>query len=160
MDAGCFHVSAIVNSAVTNIGVYVSFWITVLSGYMRKNGTAISYGNSIFNFEIPPYCAAPIYIPATNNISSVQSLSCVQLFLNPWITAYQASVSITNSRSLPKPMFIESVIPSNCLIVCRPLLRLPSIFPSIRVFPNCTLISPQSLLHSSKHTGWEKLYNE
>ena len=59
-----------------------------------------------------------------------------------------------------KLMSIESVIPSNCLIVCRPLLRLPSIFPSIRVFPNCTLISPQSLLHSSKHTGWEKLYNE
>ena len=103
---------------------------------MRKNGTAISYGNSIFNFEIPPYCAAPIYIPATNNISSVQSLSCVRLFLTPWITAYQASVSVTNSWSLPKFMCIESVMPSNHPILCLPLLFLPSIFPNIRVFSN------------------------
>ena len=67
--------------------------------------------------------------------SSVQLLSHVQLFATPWITARQASLSITNSQSPPKPMSIEVVIPSNHLILCRPLL-LPSIFPSIRVFSN------------------------
>ena len=68
--------------------------------------------------------------------SSVQSLNCVQLFAIPWTTALQASLSITNSRSLLKHMSIESVIPSNHLILCCPLLLPPSIFPSIRVFSN------------------------
>ena len=67
---------------------------------------------------------------------SVQSLSHVQLFATPWIAAHQASLSITNCRSSPKPMSIESVMPSNHLILCCPLLLLPSIFPSIRVFSN------------------------
>ena len=66
--------------------------------------------------------------------SSVQSLSCVRLFATPWTAARQASLSNTNSRSPPKPMSIESVMPSNHLILCHPLLLLPSIFPSIRVF--------------------------
>ena len=66
---------------------------------------------------------------------SVQSLSRVQLFATPWTAAHQASLSITNSRSLPKLMSIDSVMPSNHLILCCPLL-LPSIFPSIRVFSN------------------------
>ena len=68
--------------------------------------------------------------------SSVQSLSCVQLFATPRTKAGQASLSITNSRSPPKPMSIESVMPSNHLILCCPLLLLPSIFSSIRVFSN------------------------
>ena len=68
--------------------------------------------------------------------SSVQSLSCVRLFVTPWTAARQASLSITNSRSTPKPMSIEAVMPSNHLILCRPLLLLPSVFPSIRVFSN------------------------
>ena len=68
--------------------------------------------------------------------SSVQSLSCVQLFETPWIAACQASLSITNSWSPPKPMSIKLVMPSNYLILCHPLLLLPSIFPSIRVFSN------------------------
>ena len=68
--------------------------------------------------------------------SSVQSLSHVWLFVTPWTTAHQASLSITNSSSLPKIMSIESVMPSNHLILCRPLLLPPSIFPSIRVFSN------------------------
>ena len=68
--------------------------------------------------------------------SSVQSLSCVRLFATPWITACQVSLSITNSRSLLKLMPIESLMPSSCLILCCPLLLLPSIFPSIRVFSN------------------------
>ena len=71
-----------------------------------------------------------------NSISSVLLLSCVRLFVTPWTTARQASLSITNSQRLPKPMSIESVMPSNHLILCRPLLLLPSIFPSIRVFSN------------------------
>ena len=70
-----------------------------------------------------------------NNRSPVQSLSRVWLFATPWIQACQASLSITNSRSLIKPMSIESVMPSSHLILCRPLL-LPTIFPSIRVFSN------------------------
>ena len=68
--------------------------------------------------------------------SSVQLLSCVRLFVTPWITACQVSLSITNSRSLPKLMSIESVMPSSHLILCRPLLLLPPIPPSIRVFSN------------------------
>ena len=68
--------------------------------------------------------------------SSVQLLSCVWLFVTPWTPAHQASLSITNCRSLSKLMYIESVMPSNHLILCCPLLLLPSIFPSIRVFSN------------------------
>ena len=76
-------------------------------------------------------------------VTSVQSLSCVQLFVTPWTAAHQASLSITNSRSLPKLMSIESVMPSNHLILCRPLLLLPSILPSIRVFSNKSALSHQ-----------------
>ena len=68
--------------------------------------------------------------------SSVQLLSHVQLFVIPRIAARQASLSITNSRSLPKPVSIESVMPSSHLILCCPLLLLPQIPPSIRVFSN------------------------
>ena len=75
------------------------------------------------------------------SLSSVQSLSHVQLFATPWTASRQASLSITNSGSLLKLMFIESVMSSNHLILCCPLLLLPSIFPSIRVFSN------ESVLH-------------
>ena len=68
--------------------------------------------------------------------SSVQLFSHVQLFATPWTAACQASLSITSSWSLSKLMSIESVMPSNHLILCRPLVLLPSIFPSIRVFSN------------------------
>ena len=68
------------------------------------------------------------------NISSVQSLSRVRLFATPWIAARQASLSITNSQSLLKRMPIQSVMPSSHLILCRPLLLLPPILPSITVF--------------------------
>ena len=67
-------------------------------------------------------------------IRSDQSLSCVRLFESPWNAACQVSLSIANSQSLLKLMSIESVMPSSNLILCRPLLLLPSIFPSIRVF--------------------------
>ena len=68
--------------------------------------------------------------------SSVQSLSSVRFSVTPWTAAHQVSLSITNFRSPPKLMFIEPVMPSNHLILCRPLLLPPSIFPSIRVFSN------------------------
>ena len=70
----------------------------------------------------------------SNQFSSVQLHSRVRLFATPWTTARQASLSITNSQSLPKLMSFELVMPSNHLILCHPLLLLPSIFPSIRVF--------------------------
>ena len=70
----------------------------------------------------------------SGSISSVQSLSCVWLFVTPWTPARQASLSITNCQILLKLMPTESVMPSNHLILCRPLLLPPSLFPSIRVF--------------------------
>ena len=70
------------------------------------------------------------------SLRSVQSLSCVQLFATPWNAACQASLSITSSQSLLKLMSIESVMLSSHLILCRPLLLSPSIFPSIRIFSN------------------------
>ena len=81
--------------------------------------------------------------------SSVQSLSCVQLFVTPWTAARQASLSITNSQSLLKHMSIEWVMPSNHLILCRPLLLLPSIFLNIRVFSN----------ESALHIRWPKYWS-
>ena len=83
------------------------------------------------------------------SVSSVQSLSRVRLFPTPWTAACQASLSITNSRSLPKLMSIESVMPFNHLIICSPLLLLPSIFPSIRVFSN----------ESAFHIRWPKYWS-
>ena len=76
-------------------------------------------------------------------LSSVQSLSRVRLFASPWTEACQASLSITNSQSLLKLMSIELVMPSNHLILCHPLLLLPSIFLSIRVFSNAVNSSLQ-----------------
>ena len=77
-----------------------------------------------------------LFLLVFSAISTVQSLSRVRLFATPWTAARQASLSITNSQSPPKPKSVESVMPSNHLILCHPLLLLPSIFPSIRVFSN------------------------
>ena len=95
--------------------------------------------------------------------SSVQSLSRVRLFATPWTVAYQASLSITNSWSLPKLMFIESVMPSNHLIFCHPILLSPSIFPSIRVFSNESALHIRwimywnfSFLNQKSNGGWRK----
>ena len=76
------------------------------------------------------------YLHTSIQFSSVQSLICVWLFATSWTTAHQASLSITNSQSLLKLISIELVMPSNHLILCHPLLLPPSIFPSIRVFSN------------------------
>ena len=83
------------------------------------------------------------------NFCSVQSLSHVLLFTSPWTAACQASLSITNSWSLLKLMSIESVVPSNHLILCRHLLLLPSIFPSIRVFSSDLVL----------HIRWPNYWN-
>ena len=94
-------------------------------------------------------------------ISSVQLLSRVQLFVTPWITACQAALSITNSRSSLRPRSIESVMPSSHLILCRSLLLLPSIFPSTRVFSNELVLQVASgegkgkpLQYSCLRTPW------
>ena len=84
----------------------------------------------------------------TESVQSVQSLSHVQLFATSWTAACQATLSITNSRGLLKLMFIELVMPSNHLILCCSLLILPSIFPSIRVFSN------ESILHIRRPKYW------
>ena len=86
--------------------------------------------------EIEGRRAQRIPVVKSYKLSSVQSLSHVRLFATPWTAAHQASLSITNSQSLLKLMFIESVMPSNHLIPCCPLLLPPSIFPSIRVLSN------------------------
>ena len=86
-------------------------------------------GSKYFNCSSFPLC-----IMHKDQFSSAQSLSCVRLFATPWTAAGQASLSITNSRSLPKLLSMESVMPFNHLILCCPLLFLLSIFPSIRVF--------------------------
>ena len=82
------------------------------------------------------FCTFCLFIQWTSQFSSIQSLSRVWLFVAPWTSAHQASLSITNSQSLLKFMSIESVMPSNHLILCHPLLLPPSIFPSLRVFSN------------------------
>ena len=82
--------------------------------------------------------------------SSVQLLSCVRLFATPWTVAHQASLSFTNSWSLLKLVSIESVMPSNYLILCHPLLFPPSIFPSLRVFSNVSVLP----IRWPKHWGF------
>ena len=91
--------------------------------------------------------------PSMLLFSSVQLLRRVLLFATPWTAACQVSLSITNSQSLPKLMSIESVMPSNNLTLCRPLLLPPSIFPSIRVF------SSESVLHIRWPKYWSCSFN-
>ena len=86
-------------------------------------------------------------------IISVQSLSRAPLFATPWNAAHQASLSITNSQSLLKLMSVESVMPSDHLILCHPLLLPPSVFPNIRVF------SSESVLHIRWRKYWSFSFN-
>ena len=101
---------------------------------LRVNKYNVCYHQK-FDFGIHTITKNVIYF-IFHQFGSVQQLSRIRLFATPWITACQASLSITNSRSLLKLMSIESVMPSNHLILCHPLLLPPSIFPSIRVFCN------------------------
>ena len=114
------------------------------------NSVAYVYLKFVFSFTINKYLLGSYfefmqiyYLSSRNNcyqFSSVQSFSRVRLLVTPWTEARQASLSITNSRSPPKPMSIESVMPSSHLILCRPLFLLPPIPPSIRVFPNESIL--------------------
>ena len=94
-----------------------------------------------------------IHFTVISQFSSVQSLSRVRLFGTPWTAARQASLSNTNSLSLPKLMCIESVMPSNHVILCHPLFFMTSIFPSIRVFSN------ESVLHIRWPKYWSFSFN-
>ena len=100
-------------------------------------------------FVLFPVFGKSIVCHHSVQFSSVQLLCHVQLFVTLWTAACQASLFITNSWSPPKPMSIESVMPSNHLILCRPLLLLPSIFPSFRVFSN----------ESALHIRWPKYWS-
>ena len=111
------------------------------SGYWKLSRVE-SAGNEAQGAPAAPH-------PGWLSWSSVQLLSRVRLFATPWTVACQASLSITNCWSLPKLMGIELVMPSNHLILCRPLLLLPSIFPSIRVFSN----------KSGLHIRWPKYWS-
>ena len=95
------------------------------------------------------YTSVSLLLSHIQGSRSVQSLSCVQLFATPWIAACQASLSITVSQSSPKLMSIELVMPSSHLILCHPLLLLPPIPPSIRVFSN----------ESTLHMRWPKYWS-
>ena len=114
----------------------------------KKHGKVIDKNGEIYQFvDIGSALVSSSAQLNVDSVSSVQSLSRVRLFVTPWIAAHQASLSITNSRSPPKPISIESVTPSNHLILCHPLLLLSSIFPTIRVFSNESVlpISSQSI---------------
>ena len=104
---------------------------------------------SFFPFMSVNICLIYWDDPMLGQFSSVQLLGCVWLFATPWITARQASLSITNSWSSLRLASIESVMPSSCLILCRPLLLLPPIPPSIRVFSS----------ESTLHMRWPKYWS-
>ena len=120
------------------------FWNLLLFLYPTDVGNLISGSSAISksSLNIWKFSVHALLKPSLESliciysVQSIQLLSCVQLFVTPWIAACQASLSITNSRSPPKPMSIELVMPSSHLILYHPLLLLPSIFPSIKVFSN------------------------
>ena len=113
-------------------------WMTEHERMQCHWTSAISLSQTFFHCRCFWYNAINIeaLLHVSFQFSSVQSLSRVQLSVTPWTAAQQASLSITNSWSLLKLMSIESVMPSSHLILCRPFLLSPSIFPSIRVFSN------------------------
>ena len=103
----------------------------------------------LFNHKWMVNCIKWYFCICCDEFSSVLSLSHVLLFATPWTAACHASLSITYSPSLLKLMSIELVMPSNYLILCHPLILLPSVFPSIRVFPN----------ESALHIRWPKCWS-
>ena len=119
----------------------ICLWLNNTDSYLKKKFSS----QLSFNFSNHTYGQVLFGV----QFSSVQSLSHVQLFATLWIAARRTSLSITNSQSLPKPMSIELVMPSNHLIFCRPLLLLPPIPPSIRVFSN----------ESTLHIRWPKYWS-
>ena len=111
--------------------------------------------------HVPPIDLSIAHCSGCYSFSSVQLLGCVWLFLTPWTAAHKASLSITNSRSSLRLMSIESVTPSNHLILCHPVHLPPSIFPSIRVFSNESALHIRwpkywsfSISPSNEYSGW------
>ena len=135
-----FWIVCVFNLPYFSILLYIFYWILPIF---------LHYALVVLLWVIYAYLAYH-NLPCKYTIfSSVQSFSHVQPFMTPWIAAHQASLSITNSQSLPKLMSIESVMPSNHLLLCHPLLLLPSIFCSIRVFSN----------ESGFHIRWPKYWS-
>ena len=112
-----------------------TFYITVIPAYAPTSSAEVAEVERFYE-DIQDLLELTHKKDVLSITSSVQSLSHLQLFVTPWIAAHQASLSITNSRSLSKLMSIELVMPSSHLILCCPLLLLPPIPPSIRVFSN------------------------
>ena len=134
------HIFLFLLSSYTNVAHSIILFSTFFFSYNYVSQRLLhsrSQTSSSFFSHLPngPLCGCSTLF-YQNHISSVQSLSRAQLFSTPWTAACQASLSITNFGSLLKLMSIESAMPSNHLILCRPLLLLPSNFPSIRVFSN------------------------
>ena len=119
---------------VRNLGLQVGIRVGLLLLPLPSIFTTAFFGVLSWAFIWPPSRTLLLRLLFGSWFSSVQSLSHVHLFATPWTAARQAFLSFTNSRSLLKLMSVASVMPSNHLILCRPLLLLPSIFPSIRVF--------------------------
>ena len=138
-------------------------YLKVRQRQRNQRSVGVKWGN-IFSWKIRgKKCFTKYSCDETVEFSSVQSLSCVQLFATPWITACQASLSITNSLSSLRITSIESVMASSHLILCRPLLLLPPIPPSIRVFANestfawggqSTGVSASASFLPKKSQGW------
>ena len=116
---------------VTTAPYRLSLQACKMLGQVQTSPLAFPKTRSIYNIICPAF-----YWNKFNLLVVVQLLSCVQLFATPWTTAYQASLSFTITQSLFKLMSTELMKPSNHLILCRPLLLPPSIFPSIGVFSN------------------------
>ena len=127
--------------------------IQIVNRYMKRCSTSLINVNQTHSeMSLHTFRMAIIYIKKKRQkilVSSVQLLSCVLLFATPWTAACQSSLSITNSRSLLKLISIGLVMPSNHLILCCPLLLLPSILTSTRVFSN------ESVLH----IRWQKYWS-
>ena len=124
------------------------YWTSSISSIIVCIPTSNSHAFYLLNSDpVAPWgFAGPGETILPVQFSSVQLLSCIRLFATPWIPARQASLSITNSQSLPKLMSIKSMMPSSHVIFCRPLLLLPPVPPSIRVFSN----------ESTLHMRWPK----
>ena len=118
-------------------------YTSLLAIFLRCPGTEIYMEHYIFSFGNWTDLLSDIFVClfVLITLCSVQSLSCVRLFVTPWITAHQASLSITNSWSLPKLMSIESVMPSSHLIFCCPLLTCPQSLPASGSFPMSQLFA-------------------
>ena len=122
-----------------NICTFIPYsWLILLKNILPHTSQASSLTHKIISI-CKGQESEKLKIPDSNSVQF--SLSCVRLFATPWTAAQQASLSITNSQSLLKLMSLDSVMPSNHLILCHPLLLPPSICPSIRA------LSDESILH-------------